>query len=535
MKKINKNEVAEITLVSKKSHKDPFNEVSVRALFVDSRGNRSVIPGFWYGKNTWKIRFSSPEAGKFGYQTICSRTDDPGLHLVTGEITVSGGTGRNPLQAHGPLRISENKKYLAHRDGTPFLWLADTWWMGLCKRLEFAGFKKLAADRVRKGFNVIQIVAGLYPDMDKNDERGSNEGGFPWDKDLRSVNPEYFRHADRRIKYLADSGLVPCIVGCWGYYAVKLGLKKMIRHWEYIIARYGAYPCVWCLAGEAAMPFYLSKNRERDAELQRSAWTAVARFVKDCDGFKRPITIHPTNIGKEQLNEPELLDFDMLQTGHLEYAYSVLSALPVTVKYLGRSLAMKPKMPAIVGEVCYEGIAGRCGPETQRAMFWGCMLSGAAGHTYGANGIWQVNEKNKPYGPSPHGMGYGDTSWEDAAGLPGSAQIGISKKFLSGFKWWEFEPHPEWLDFRRKRKLLLNKLAAGIGDKVRIFYMFPDWSADCIFRGLKPRKKYKMQLFDPILGRTYKFRKFRADPKGTWVYDGRMPLFQDWIIIIKAA
>ena len=34
-------------------------------------------------------------------------------------------------------------------------------------------------------------------------------------------------------------------------------------------------------------------------------------------------------------------------------------------------------------------------------MFWLCMMNGAAGHTYGANGIWQCNRKGQPHGASP--------------------------------------------------------------------------------------------------------------------------------------
>ena len=78
-------------------------------------------------------------------------------------------------------------------------------------------------------------------------------------------------------------------------------------------------------------------------------------------------------------------------------------------------------------------------------MFWTCMLSGAAGHTYGANGIWQVNTRGKPYGPSPHGMSWGNTPWEDAYQLPGRRQLGLAKRLLERFQWWRFEPHPEWV------------------------------------------------------------------------------------------
>jgi hypothetical protein len=37
--------------------------------------------------------------------------------------------------------------------------------MGLSRRLEWPGdFHTLAADRIRKGFSAVQIVAGLYPE-----------------------------------------------------------------------------------------------------------------------------------------------------------------------------------------------------------------------------------------------------------------------------------------------------------------------------------------------------------------------------------
>ncbi|MEJ2701240.1 MAG: DUF4038 domain-containing protein [Sedimentisphaerales bacterium] len=29
--------------------------------------------------------------------------------------------------SHGPLQVSKNDRYLVHKDGTPFFWLADTY------------------------------------------------------------------------------------------------------------------------------------------------------------------------------------------------------------------------------------------------------------------------------------------------------------------------------------------------------------------------------------------------------------------------
>ncbi len=103
-------------------------------------------------------------------------------------------------------------------------------------------------------------------------------------------------------------------------------------------------------------------------------------------------------------------------------------------------------MPVLVGEVCYEGIMEASRQEVQRFMFWASVLSGACGHTYGANGIWQVNTNALPFGPSPHGRSWGDTPWETAYELPGSRQLGLGKELLMRYDWWRFEPHPEWVE-----------------------------------------------------------------------------------------
>src|SRR5205823_6172046 len=90
-------------------------------------------------------------------------------------------------------------------------------------------------------------------------------------------------------------------------------------------------------------------------------------------------------------------------------------------------------------------------------MFWLCMMNGAAGHTYGANGIWQCNRKGQPHGPSPtagsSATGYGAIPWDEAMALPGSQQAGLGKKFLEGFPWEQFRPHPEWAEFVVKSAL----------------------------------------------------------------------------------
>ncbi len=118
----------------------------------------------------------------------------------------------------------------------------------------------------------------------------------------------------------------------------------------------------------------------------------------------------------------------------------------------------KPTMPVIDGEASYEMLGDTLPTQWTRAMFWLCMTDGAAGHTYGANGIWQVNRRGDPHGKSPHGGSYGVISWDDAMRLPGSAQEAYGKKFFEKLPWTQFVPMPDavaWAD---------QKAAGPLGD-----------------------------------------------------------------------
>jgi len=431
--------VFEWRLESTNTYVDPFNGVTLDIEITRAGEAALKIPAFWAGHNVWRARFAPVAAGTYSLRTVCSETGDQSLHNIRTNLTVMPYTGTNRFYVHGAIKAASDKRHLQHVDGTPFLWLADTWWMGLTRRLHWDEFQRLAADRVAKGFNTVQIVAGLYPDMPAFDERGLGEGGFPWTRNYSRINPEYFDAADQRIQYLCDNGLMPCIVGAWGYHLPWLGLDRMKKHWRYLVARWGAYPVVWCVAGEGAMPYYLSDNKERDRALQIKGWTEVAKYIREIDGYHRPITIHPTDYSRSQVEDPKVLDFEMLQTGHSDRA-----SIPNTVESLRKSLRLESVMPVIDAEVCYEGISGTCFDDVQRFFVWSCLLSGAAGHTYGVNGIWQVNRREQPYGKSPHGGNWGTTPWDDAMKLPGSRQTGFARKLLERFAWWRFEPHPEW-------------------------------------------------------------------------------------------
>ena len=164
------------------------------------------------------------------------------------------------------------------------------------------------------------------------------------------------------------------------------------------------------------MPFYLSKTKQADAERQKREWTEVMAYIRAIDPFHRLLTCHPSRTARASVTDPRVLDFDMHQSGHGTPANG-----QAALGYEGWKT--EPTMPVISGESRYEAfeIKPTLTAADARQAFWAhAVASGLAGHTYGVNGVWQVNGREHPYGKSPGGNNWGTTPWNVAMKLPGS-------------------------------------------------------------------------------------------------------------------
>ena len=120
----------ELTLESSANYTNPFQEAQLDATFTAPSGQTRKAPGFWDGKNTWKIRFSPNETGKWTYKTACSDKSNKALDGQSGSFTCTAPSGKTRFDQHGPVRVSADDRSFAHEDNTPFFWLADTAWNG---------------------------------------------------------------------------------------------------------------------------------------------------------------------------------------------------------------------------------------------------------------------------------------------------------------------------------------------------------------------------------------------------------------------
>jgi Protein of unknown function (DUF4038)/Domain of unknown function (DUF5060) len=434
--------MVEGTIESHKTYADPFNDVDVDVIF-SREGESWRVPTFWRGGQRWTVRFAPPVPGTYQYHLESTDRSNPDLNGQEGQVTIAPYTGSNSLLKHGMLRVSANHRYLEQADGTPFYWLGDTWWTGLSSRLSWEGFQRLTADRKAKGFTVVQIVAGLVPHEEQapSDPGYCNEGGCVWEPGYSRINPEYFDYADRRIQHLVDAKIVPAIVGAWNEKMGEMGIERLKKHWRYIIARYGAYPVVWILGGEVFDPPPEVTRRIRPSFrplLIQRGWTDLGQYVRALDPYHHPLTAHErTPPFDDPLQDDSLLNFDLVQSGHLGWG-SIASEVAQIDMHYARSLVTRP---VVEGEIGYENLGGIHHEDFQRTAFWLSMLNGAAGHTYGANGVWEAYTDDKPLQRTRWSF----STWEEGMRLPGSYEVGLGAKFLRQYSWWRFAPHPEWV------------------------------------------------------------------------------------------
>ncbi len=482
--------VFETSFTSAKRYDNPFMDVEVDVVFQNG-DVKWVVPAFWAGGDQWTVRFAPPVQGEFQYKVKCSDASNKDLNGGAQSLKVTAYSGDNPLYRHGKFAVSKNGRHFQHADGTPFLWLGDTWWKCLAKRLTWEGFQELAADRKKKGFSVVQIVAGPYPDEGPFEPMWANEGGHPYkNQQFTELNPEYWRFADRRLQHLVDTGLVPAIVGAWGRAdcdAMRhVGVEGLKRHWRYLIARYGAYPVFWILGGEL-------HNHTKWGE---GTWGEVGRHVREIDPYHTPITAHSGSGRRGNEGDQHIIDYDMIGGSHNEGI-----AIGSAISSFRATYEKKPAMPVLVGEAIYEGHMQFGFQYVQRHMFWQYLLSGAAGHTYGAAGIWHASVDGDP-GCASSAFGgrrtYDWTTWREGMNYAGSTQVGLGKKLLEQYPWHRFEPHPEWAE--------QGSFAAGIPGEVRFIYQprrgIYNWKGTIVKR-LETDVAYSAYYFDPATGRRF--------------------------------
>lgn len=403
-----------------------YQDVRLSATFTGPNDLVYTAPGFWDGDEIWRIRFSPPLPGEWTY-TIHSTDDQLDAEGNDGRFTAhvpDRDTVKQNPNYRGFLQVSDNGRYLTYADGTPFFWMGGTAWRGNRLRMSFAPqpddegpdvseFQYYVNNRREKGFTAIQIRAG-FP----KDQEAQNEGGATFNQQYERINPSFFQWFDKRIQYIADQGMVPVITGQWYMDTADMPLDKLKRYWGYLIARYQAYNVIWVISGEYGFLDDLDKIRQ------------LGNYVHQVDTTGHLTTVHPTpNPPHPAYSSAEHFGGEAWLDFHLQQTWDQAATREAMVM----DYAQETAVPIINAEAGYDKLWG-WERDMVRQDAWTVYMSGGAGYTYGANGVFNWNdgccddEKYKP------------PRWYDVIDLPSSYDMQHIAAFFSQTRWWELMP-----------------------------------------------------------------------------------------------
>ena len=320
------------------------------------------------------------------------------------------------MESIAPLRVSEDGRYLVQEDGAPFFYLGDTAW-ALFQRLDLDETRRHLQDRADKRFTVVQATAvSEFDGLTAPNQRGE----LPFvDGDPARPNDAYFRHVDAVIEIAASLGLWTGLLPTWGDKVgpARWGTEPEVFNPEnarsygrFLGERYRDQPVIWILGGDRnpVEPKYLE------------TWRAMAEGITAGDGGRHLKTFHPQgrSTSATYVHDEPWLDFNMIQSGHHERDAD--NGAMVAADYERR-----PVKPTLDGEPCYEDHPVNWKPELGHFGAWDvrkaayrALFSGACGHTYGANAIFQFWK-----GDAPDPKFNARRTWEEALSLPGAGQM----------------------------------------------------------------------------------------------------------------
>ena len=220
-------------------------------------------------------------------------------------------------------------------------------------------------------------------------------------------NEPYFEHVDYVVERAESLGLVIGMLPTWGSYWKSNGIFTPDRariYGRFLGERYRSKPIIWILGGD--------HNPETDGE--RAILDAMAHGIKEGDEGRHLITFHPRGPGlsSDYFHKANWLDFNMFQSSHAARDHD-------NGLFAEHDYQLRPPKPSLDGEPRYEDLPvgfynASVNPDqrfddydVRQAAYWS-LLSGACGHTYGHNSVFQMWE------PGRKPVIWASTPWREA-------------------------------------------------------------------------------------------------------------------------
>ncbi len=395
---------------------NPF-DVELRGEFSGPGGLRVVVPGFYDGDNTWKIRFAPTVAGDWSMRTV-----SPVAALNGQTESAILATANTNTAIHGGLLVDpSNRHHFVYEDGTRYFLMGyEADWLALAD-MKDPGRKvmhRLIDQMAARGFN--HVLVNVYA-HDTSWAKGTQNqwdygppamfvfGGTNEQPDHSKLNTDYFKIYDGMMQALQDKGIVANMM-------IKVynkmvtwpapGSRDEERYFRYVTARYQAFSNVtWDFSKEA--------YNEPDKPLQ----SRLIDLIRATDGYHRLMTAHDNDV----------VDWDLTRNGNLDFRTDQEHSYWMQTVLFDRHLR---QWPIINSELFYErGVDDL--PTYGTVHDWQLQVSGAY-EVYLSGGYFVYY--------------YANTAWDGVKPdpeAPGMARFQILKDSLSALPYWKMEPRPE--------------------------------------------------------------------------------------------
>ncbi len=415
------------------------------------------------------------------------------------------------VQPAFPLRVAPDADHLEDAAGRPFLIHGDTAW-SLIAELTREEAELYLSDRKKRGFNALVVSLIEYKFASKAPANAYGERPFREPERFSLPNDAYFDHAEWVLRRASDLGflvlLAPAYLGVGGggegWYGemASAGPDELKAYGQYLGQRFGElHNILWLHGGDF------------DATDKNVVRAVVEGIASTGAGGLRTVHSAPDTVTAEYWAGEAWLDLDTV------YTYG-----DVYGQVLARSQGATAK-PVLMLESLYESEHG-AGAQTVRAIAYGAMIAGAAGHVFGNNPIWHFS------GPGIH---HSDLSWQEALSSAGAQSMTHLRRFFEEIAWWEFAPEPDGgvlsADGEGGRLLVAEK-----NDRTMAIAYSTGLNAVIFDSAALGGQRVEFRWFDPANGE-YHENDIVLAAKGTVRLSPPSPLNsagdEDWLLILR--
>jgi hypothetical protein len=449
----------------------------------------------------------------------------------------------NTLQAeqpwdHGNLKISPNKHFIIHEDGTPFFMLADTAWEVLLRGAEDEVVRYLDL-RQAQGFNaVLTIIHGddVIPEWNWPNRKGDRPH-LPADStgDPTRLNEPFWKNVDWFVQQCAGHGIYVVLAPTWTRFwcstddhgRVKAITKDNAYAYGKVIgSRYGRTPNLLWLMGGDTRP----STGDGLLMLRQMAQGIRNGETQSKKGIHHLMTYH-RNFEWVLDDAPETwLDF---------WGPGVMNVNTLLYKRMWEDWNRKPTKPLVDVESSYEGPApGHRGlyisDKYIRLFCYWKVFAGSCGITYGSGPIWGWSIKGL------YGSWYDPEFWEQGLAYPGATQMRHIKALMLSRPFTSRIPD---------QKVILNNFPQGAEKEPNLRYMMATRGDGYIMVYTHYGDKIEVKLgshalsgskirawwFKPTNGSSIFIGQYSNTGSRTFDPPGESERGNDWILVIDDA